>query len=191
MTRVPQPGGGSGDFIINPQDLSDTAPEFTKSSKEIFEQELILDSQVESVIKELELLQSLAEFAEALRTFKERASEIMHCMGHGEAVVGQALEETAFAFYLNEGLLSDLFNNPGFQPIPELPKLLGIFQPTAPEEPIPLGGFRLRFPWENPNSYSWCINQLFKNHFLVVRLQLLCMFSRGDKLLWMIQTHWN
>lgn len=152
MTRVPPPGGSSsGTFLITPPDLSNTAPAFNSASKLTYEQELILDSMTESVIGELKLLQSLATLAEALQNFKERVSEIMHCVGNNEAVVGEALEEAALSADFNESFTGGLFNEtgPGSQPLP------GIFpipkpvwpQITAPGITAPgLPGLKLTGP---------------------------------------------
>lgn len=146
MTRVPPPGGSSGaSFSITPQNLSDTAPTFTNASKDIFEEELILDSLTESVIDELKVLQSLAKFAEALRNFKARVSEIMHCVGNEEAVVGEALEEAALAVDLNESLIGKMYQplNPGYQPQP------GTVLPLTPPSPKPI--------WEPGSVPGWIL----------------------------------
>lgn len=145
MTRVPPLGSSSsGTFLITPPDLRDTAPTFTSASKLTFEQELILDSLTESVIGELKLLQSLAQLAEALQNFKERVSEIMHCVGNNEAVVGEALEEAALSADFNESFTGGLFKEPGpgFQPLPGIfpipkPVLPPISTPKLPTPGIP------------------------------------------------------
>lgn len=142
MTRVPLPGGSSGDtFSIVPQNLSDTAPTFDSASKQIYEQELIFDGLTDKVVGELLALQSLTKLAEALRNFKERASQIMNCLANEEAVVGEVLVETAFAVNGNESLIGNLFQqiNPGSQPQPGTGFSLmpPILQPKGNPEPVP------------------------------------------------------
>lgn len=110
MTRVLSPGGGSSDSIsINPQDVGDVAPLFTNASHLTFEQDLAIDTAIEGAIGEMKLLHSLADFAEALQKFKERMSEIMHCIGNEETMVGEALVGTALAFGANESIVGNMF----------------------------------------------------------------------------------